>query len=118
MASHKSRGTKREVQVVDLLRKNGWIATRTPASLGTMDVIALKNGEIPRFIQVKGTQKPFAGFNAFERYDLLADAQKAGARAELCWWPMYGKPEFIGPEGWPETFQPTSLDKENPDGVD
>jgi len=109
MASNKSRGISRENSVVQLLRKEGWIATRTPASLGTMDVMALKAGEIPRFIQVKGTKKPFSGFSAFERYDLLADAEKAGARAELCWWPLYGKPEFIGPDDWPETVQPMTL---------
>lgn len=109
MASNKGRGTNREVGVVKLLRDDGWVATRTPASLGTMDVIALRLGDTPRFIQVKCTQKPFAGFNPAERYDLLADAQKAGARAELCWWPVYGKPEFIGPEDWPPTFQPKQL---------
>jgi len=83
-----------------------------------MDVLALKHGETPRFIQVKATQKPFSGFSPFERYDLLADAQKAGARAELCWWPPYGRPEFIGPEDWPETIQPKHLDKEFKIGVE
>jgi Holliday junction resolvase len=109
MASNKGRGTQREVGLVKLLRDEGWVATRTPASLGTMDVIALRSGDTPRFIQVKCTQKPFAGFSPVERYDLLADALKAGARAELCWWPIYGKPEFIGPDDWPPTFQPKEL---------
>jgi Holliday junction resolvase len=116
MASNKSRGIGRENDVVRLLRKEGWIASRTPASLGTMDVLALKNGETPRFIQVKGTQRPFSGFSPFERYDLLADAQKAGARAELCWWPAYGRPAFIGPEDWPETIQPKPLTVEAESG--
>jgi Holliday junction resolvase len=111
VANHKGFGTKRERDLVERLRADGWICTRTPASLGTMDIIALKAGEIPRFIQVKGTKKPFTGFSAFERYDLLREAQQAGARAELCWWPVYGKPEFIGPEDWPETIQPKALDK-------
>lgn len=109
--NQKAFGTSRENKVVDLLRKDGWIATRTPASLGTMDIIALKAGETPRFIQVKGTLKPFTGFNSFERYDLLADAQKAGARAELCHYPPHGQPEFIGPEDWPVTVQPKSYDE-------
>jgi hypothetical protein len=75
-----------------------------------MDVIALKAGEIPRFIQVKGTKEPFSGFSPFERYDLLAEAQKAGARAELAWWPAYASgPEYISPEDWPETIQPKTV---------
>lgn len=116
MVNHKQFGSKREVELVNRLRKDGWIATRTPASLGTMDIIALKAGEIPRFIQVKSTSKPFITFTGFERYDLLADAQQAGARAELCWWPKYGLPEFIPPEDWPKTVQPKSLDNKG-DGV-
>jgi len=77
-----------------------------------MDIIALKAGETPRFIQVKGTQQPFAGFTPFERYDLLSEARQAGARAELCWWPAYREPEFIPPEMWPFTIQPKDLDDE------
>lgn len=115
MGSHKQFGTSREVELVNRLRKDGWISSRTPASLGTMDVIALKAGEVPRFIQVKGTEKPFTGFSHPERYDLLSEAQKAGARAELCWWPKYGLPEFIPPERWPATIEPKPLDSNGDD---
>jgi Holliday junction resolvase len=116
MATHKSRGTATENKLVRLLNKEGWVANRTPASLGTMDVIALKRNQTPRYIQVKGTQKPFSTFGPMERYDLLADAQKAGARAELCWWPPYGQPTFYPPEEWPETFRPKDLTDETESG--
>lgn len=105
----KAFGTDRERKLVERLRNDGWICTRTPASLGTMDIIALKAGEIPRFIQLKGTMKPFSGFTPFERFDLLKEAAQAGARAELCWWPKHGRPEFIGPEDWPDTVQPKNI---------
>lgn len=111
--TQKRRGTERERDLVKILRKDGWSCHRTPGSLGTMDVIALKAGEIPRYIQVKGTAKPFSTFSPFERYDLLAEAQRAGARAELCWWPSYGGLHFIQPDQWPETIQPKPLTEES-----
>lgn len=114
--NNKAKGTKRERDVVKLLSNDGWVCQRTPGSLGTMDVVALRAGDIPRYIQVKATAKPFSGFPPLERYDLLADAQKAGARAELCWWPDFGKPTYIQPEKWPPTIQPKPLTSESGEG--
>lgn len=104
MPNYKAAGTKRENDLLKQLRQDGWSAHRTPASMGTMDIIALKANHTPRYIQVKGTAKPFSGFGPYERYDLVAEAKRAGARAELCWWPTFGQPQYFQPEEWPHTM--------------
>lgn len=77
---------------------------RAAASLGAVDLVALKANHPPRFIQVKSDKKEYGPFNNFgpkARAELLTEAGQAGAVAELCWWPPHGKLEYIAPADWP-----------------
>ena len=97
-----SRGVKRERQIRDLLRNDDWIAFRAPASLGVADVIALRDGDRPRLIEVKSdTAGPYHAFGPAKRDRLRFAAKLAGADAYLVWWPPHGKPQWIGAEAWP-----------------
>lgn len=84
-----------------MLKEDGWVAMRAPASLGVFDVIAVKAGRI-RMIEVKSTTRSaFSGFSPADRRALLEAARTAGGEAELCWWPKYRKPTFLTPDEWP-----------------
>ena len=99
-----SRGIERERQVREVLRSEGWWVMRSPASLGAVDLVALKADHRPRFLQVKSDKLKYGPFNNFgpkARKELLEEAGYAGAIAELAYWPPYGKLEFIGPADWP-----------------
>jgi Holliday junction resolvase len=86
---------------VKMLRSQGYVAMRAPASLGVFDVIAVKDGRI-RLIEVKSTTRSaWSGFLPADRSALLDAAQTAGAEAELCWWPKHRKPTFLTPDEWP-----------------
>lgn len=103
MARGKTAGTQRERAVLKVLRDEGWFAFRTPASLGVCDIVALRWGDRPLMIEVKSTAKgPYEHFGPAERAELLAAARLAGARAELVWWPVYGKPAWIPSVKWPK----------------
>lgn len=98
-----SRGLQRERDVCHILQESGWWALRSPASKGIVDVVALKKGETPRFIEVKSTkQGPYEHFGPQERAALLTEARHAGAVAELAWWPPRGKLQFIPSPEWPD----------------
>lgn len=95
------RGHDRERQLVRLLREEGWVAMRAPASLGVFDVIAVKDGRI-RLIEVKSTTRSaWTGFLPADREALVEAAERAGGEAELCWWPKQGEPKFLTPVDWP-----------------
>lgn len=105
-----SRGLQRERDLVRLLREEGWWALRSPASKGCVDVVAVRRALAPdgyltaavRFIEVKSTVTPYSHFGPTDREDLLAEAEWAGASAELCWWPKGdGTPTFIPSVEWP-----------------
>ena len=84
-----------------MLREDGWVAMRAPASLGVFDVIAVKDGRI-RLIEVKSTTRSaWSGFLPTDRKALLDAARIAGGEAELCWWPKRAKPTFLTPADWP-----------------
>ena len=99
------RGIQRERDLVKRLREDeGWFAMRSPASLGVADVIALRDGDRPRFYEVKSTVKgPYHSFGPDDRKALSEAAKLAGAEAFLCWWPKHSKPEFIPEAAWPRT---------------
>lgn len=97
-----SRGIQRERQVKAVLEAEGWWTMRAAASLGSVDVVALKAGHSPRFIEVKSTaQGPWERFGPRDRADLLTAAGQAGAVPELAYWPPRGKLEFIDTDRWP-----------------
>lgn len=96
------RGIQRERDLVNQLRGEDWFAMRAPASLGCADVVALRDGDRPRLIEVKSTTAgPYAGFSPADRRDLSFAAKLAGAEAWLCWWPKRSKPVWIPESDWP-----------------
>jgi Holliday junction resolvase len=100
--SAKSRGTARENQVLKQLRADGWLALRAPASLGSADIIALRDGDRPMLVQVKANKgSPWMNFRPAERVELVMDATKAGARAYLVHWPARGVQRWLPPSSWP-----------------
>lgn len=98
----KAAGTRVEHKVLQLLRREGWLAFRTPASLGVCDVVALRAGCVPRLVEVKSTvDGPYKSFGPSDRSELRLAALRAGAVGELCWWPPRQQPTFIDSTEWP-----------------
>lgn len=98
-----SRGINRERQVRRLLEADGYWTCRAAGSLGDADVIALKPDVPPLMVEVKSTAGgPWEHFGPADRAELLAAAERAGARAVLCWWPPFKEMRFIYPDEWPE----------------
>ena len=111
-------GHQRERQVKKLLEKQGWFVIRAPGSLGVADLVAIRNDGgrarsnlresrfLPevRFIECKANEKggPYMNFRPEDRQARLDAAEKAGARAELAFWPQYGNLTWIGSEAWPK----------------
>lgn len=74
---------------------------RAPASLGPVDVVAIKDGEV-RFEEVKSTSAgPFHSFGPRERAALAFMADLAGADAYLVWHPPRTQPLVIPRAEWP-----------------
>jgi Holliday junction resolvase len=98
------RGIRREHQVIDLLKADGWVCLRAAGSLGPIDIAAVKRGMPPRFVQVKSDRTtPYKNFGPDDRRRLIETAHAAGAEAWLAWWPP-GKPLiWISQDAWPNT---------------
>jgi Holliday junction resolvase len=97
------RGIQRERAVRDILADQDWLAFRAPASLGCADVIALRDGDRPRLVEVKSTAGgPYERFGPDARARLSLAAQIAGASAWLAWWPPRGKLIWIPEKAWPK----------------
>jgi Holliday junction resolvase len=97
------RGIQRERAVRDLLADQDWLAFRAPASLGCADVIALRDGDRPRLVEVKSTAGgPYERFGPDARARLSFAARLAGADAFLAWWPPRGKLTWIPERAWPK----------------
>ena len=102
MSAHGRRGSQRERAVRDLLLSADWIAFRAPASLGCADVIALRDGNRPRLIEVKSTAAgPYSHFGPAARHRLSFSARLAGADALLAWWPPRGRLRWLPESEWP-----------------
>lgn len=99
-----SFGHDRERQVKKVLEEEGWHVIRAAGSLGTYDLVAMKDGHRPRLIEVKGNRDggPFANFRPPERYALSRAAYAAGGDAELAYWPKGGKLKWYEEDDWPE----------------
>ena len=98
-----SRGHDRERAVKAWFIQRDWLAFRAPASLGCADVIALKDGERPRLVEVKSTAGgPYEHFGPADRHRLSLAAHMAGADAYLAWWPSRGRLVWIPEECWPK----------------
>jgi len=97
-----SRGHDRERRVRRLLEDDGWWTARAAGSLGDADVVALKDGERARLVEVKSSaQGPYEHFRPAARRDLLAAAAKAGAEPWLVWWPPRKTLQWIPAAEWP-----------------
>ncbi len=85
-----------------LLSQDYWVA-RAAGSLGDADLVALKDGERPKLIEVKSTAAgPFHSFGPKDRADLRFAAKVAGASCVLAWWPPRGKLTWIEESAWPK----------------
>lgn len=103
-----SRGIDRERRLREALERQGWWTCRAAGSRGAADVIALKQGEIPKLIEIKSTSAgPFHSFGPAKREALIAAAVQAGALPWLVWWPPRKGPHWIPPANWPVTLDPT-----------
>lgn len=97
-----SRGIQRERDLKHQLEDEDWVVIRAAGSLGCVDLVALKAGRTPRFIEVKSTHRgPYHSFGPLERADLSVRAEWAGAEAWLVWWPPRAKPLWIPESAWP-----------------
>jgi Holliday junction resolvase len=97
-----SFGHGRERAIKKLLEDQGWWVMRAPASLGYADLVALKAGETPRLIEVKGNiGSPYKSFLPTDRMSLSLVAHLAGARAQLAHWPKRGELRWIEESEWP-----------------
>lgn len=97
-----SRGHDRERRVRDYYQERDWVVIRAAGSLGCVDIVALKTGHRPQFVEVKSTAGgPYERFGPGDRADLSLRALWAGADAVLAWWPPRGKLRFIPESEWP-----------------
>jgi len=101
-AAPKRKGTAGERLCMAYLEANGWYVTRSYASLGPWDVLAMRDG--PRgceamMIQVKATAT--ASLAPSERARLLAMAHRAGALPVACAVPHpYASATYEGMAWW------------------
>ena len=103
-----SRGIKRERAVRKYLEEEGYWVIRAAGSKGDADLVALKAGKTPLFVEVKSdVAGPFAHFRPADRAELLAAAEKAGAEAVLAFWPPRAPLTWIRSENWPAQREAT-----------
>lgn len=94
-------GRARERQVADHLRSLDWVVVKG-TTYGAADLAAMRDGDTPMLIEVKSTAGgPYETFGPAKRTSMLAEAERAGARAVLAWWPPRGRLRLIPSEEWP-----------------
>lgn len=102
MARGAQFGRARERAVAEHERALGWVVLKG-TSFGVCDLIALKAGERPRLIEVKGVRRPYDEFEPEARAKLSAAAEQAGADAFLAHWPAGGQLRMIPESEWPRS---------------
>jgi Holliday junction resolvase len=100
VTNYAQRGRKRERQVAEKLRADGWVVIKG-TSYGCADLIALKDGERPWLVEVKSTSAPYETFRGPDRTAMVSEAARAGADAVLAHWPMNGALRLIFHWEWP-----------------
>ncbi len=94
-------GRARERQVANRLRSADWVVVKG-TTYGVADLVALRAGQVPMMIEVKSTAGgPYERFPPSSRASMLAEAERAGAKAVLAWWPPRGELRFIPSSEWP-----------------
>jgi len=83
------RGRAKEYKVMEILRKDGWLCSRSAMSHGPVDIFAGKDGKT-FLIQVKSGK---ARINRKEREELIEWAKAFGAEAEV--WYIRKKKEIL-----------------------
>jgi hypothetical protein len=93
--------------VAEELRAEGYVVKGTGDAHGAIDLIALKAGEKPRCVQVKGNLGgPFMNFRPKEREQFLVEAEMAGADAWLAYAPPDRQPtRWLPPFEWPGALE-------------
>lgn len=93
-------GRDRELKVRNELRKLGWFVGRLHLSIA--DLVALKDGEPSRLVEVKANQgSPYMNFRSEDRLALRVAAELAGAEAWLAHWPARAELRWIPASEWP-----------------
>lgn len=93
-------GRERELKVRNELRKLGWFVGRLHLSIA--DLVALKDGEPSRLVEVKANQgSPYKNFEPADRLALRVAAELAGAEAWLAHWPARSELRWIPASEWP-----------------
>ena len=82
-----TRGRAREYKTMELLRKEGWLASRSAASHGAVDVFAAKEGRI-LLVQVKSGR---ARATKEELEELVTWGKSANGDAEVWYYKGRGK---------------------------
>jgi len=101
MTNHAQRGRARERKVAEHLRAEGWV-TLKGTTYGVCDLAAMRAGDTPMLIEVKSTTRgPYHDFPPAEREVMRLEAERAGARAVLAWWPPRGQLRLIPSSEWP-----------------
>lgn len=97
-----SRGIDRERQLRKALEESGWWTCRAGVGGGEVDVVAMKQGEYTKFIEVKSTAGgPYERFGPEARARLICAAVRAGAVPWLVWWAKHKGPIWIPVQSWP-----------------
>jgi Holliday junction resolvase len=107
-------GSKRERQVAELLRAEGWVVFHNKASRGVCDLVGMRGptayvaegamtfGRSKLMVEVKGTTRsPWVAWGPQERAGLVEAANQAGAVPLLAWWPPHGELQWFGAAEWP-----------------
>lgn len=81
-AAHYRKGARGEYMAMAHLQLRGWYVTRSYASKGPWDLLALKRGEQPLMVQVKAGASDYMRPSA--RAELLKLAHYTGSRAIVC----------------------------------
>jgi len=103
-------GNARENRTLELLQEQGWFGICGRASRGPADILAIRRGEPPMLVQVKGDKvSPWAHFRREEREALLRSALDYGGVAWLCWMPSVRKPPvWYAWHEWPAPVEGTA----------
>lgn len=108
----KAAGTRREHQVMRFLQGHRYETMRAPASIGAADIVALKPGCQPLYVQVKANKDggPYKSFGPRDRRELREAALRAGAAPVLVWWPPHGEMQWIDEAFWPKEKTSVEVD--------